>query len=93
MYIYRGLSGLDSALFAFYAMDFLRANLQPRRTPAVVSAVLALLAFVGKIVYEYCCSAAFFVDTNQSFVVVPLAHLIGGVTGIVIAMRGKLTLS
>lgn len=78
---YRGLSGIDSALFVLLAVTLLRHELAAgnRRTAGLGAAALAALA--AKIVFETATGAALFVAPQGEFVPVPLAHLIGGLAG------------
>lgn len=79
---YRGLSGLDSALFALLATTLLRDKLRHRQwLPA--SAIAALcLAFIAKIILEYATGTTLFVNApSAGFVPVPLAHLVGAAAG------------
>jgi rhomboid family GlyGly-CTERM serine protease len=73
---YRGLSGLDSALFVFVAASMLgTAGAAGRRRIGLV-----LAAFLAKIGFEIVTGAAVFVDAS-AFVPVPLAHLAGAACG------------
>lgn len=78
---YRGLSGLDSALFVLLAAGLIRRELVTgrRRTVALLGALL--LAFAAKVVLEAATGRALFVDASAAFVPVPLAHLVGGLCG------------
>lgn len=78
---YRGLSGLDSVLFGYVAADIFKlARADYRRGPAA-AAILAMILFVAKIVFELVTDRAFFVNNEAAFAPVPLAHLIGVVVG------------
>jgi rhomboid family GlyGly-CTERM serine protease len=82
---YRGLSGIDSALFTHYAI-ILHSDGRRFNRPLVrcISAGL-LLAFAAKLVYETASSNTLFVDSaTAGFVALPAAHLSGGITGFVI---------
>jgi rhomboid family GlyGly-CTERM serine protease len=77
---YRGLSGIDSALFVLLAVQLLRT------TPAVARIVtLALVAFVGKAIFEMLTGGTLFANPAGRFVPVPLAHLTGAVVGLACA--------
>jgi rhomboid family GlyGly-CTERM serine protease len=78
---YRGLSGIDSALFVLLAVTLLRE----RRSPL---AGLALAAFLAKAAWEVSTGSTLFTETQGAFVPVPLAHLIGGGWGLLIARIG-----
>jgi rhomboid family GlyGly-CTERM serine protease len=73
--VYRGLSGLDSALFAF-----LLVQLRSR------AALLFAIAFVAKIVFEMTTGAAFFAtNMGEGVVAVPVAHVAGAIVGTITA--------
>ena len=79
---YRGLSGLDSALFVTAALGLgqkLRADGRSTRGAAAIGSVAVLL---GKVGYELATGQALFVDAaSLGFVPVPLAHAVGGLAG------------
>jgi len=86
--IYRGLSGVDAALFAFLAFAVLADAVRhgwPGRT--WLSAGL-IVAFATKLVYEATTGATIFVDNGRDgFEVLVLAHLLGSATGAVVALH------
>ena len=75
---YRGLSGIDTALFVYMATELLLSAWRDRRlTPGLVSAAL-LIGFLAKLGYEMGTGQTLFVDSAASgFAVVTLAHSIG----------------
>jgi rhomboid family GlyGly-CTERM serine protease len=81
---YRGLSGIDSALFVLLAVALLR-----REGGGAAAGLpgLALLAFLARTVWEVSTGGALFADGAGSFVPVPLAHLLGGAWGVVVGTR------
>lgn len=81
---YRGLSGVDSALFVASTIVLLR-RARERSEPRVALVMVLLLAgFTLKVGFEAVSGATLFVDTAASgFVPVPLAHVVGGLCGIV----------
>ena len=87
---YRGLSGIDSALFVLLAVTLLRERLTQREDGWRIwsgAIVLALIAFVGKIVLELSTGTSVFANAaSGGFVPVPLAHLAGGTAGMVAAL-------
>ncbi len=88
---YRGLSGIDSALFAAFFAQLLRAAWRERSLLQAVVPVLALVAFVGKSAYELATGATLFVAESSVFTAVPLAHLVGaavGVGGLILSPQG-----
>ncbi len=80
---YRGLSGLDSALFALLVTDVLRDPSTPRR------GLIALVAvgFVAKLLIE-CSGTGVFVVT-ETFVPVPIAHAVGALVGLAMALKPR----
>lgn len=77
---YRGLSGIDSALFVLLAASLVRETRSPL-------AGLALAAFLGRSAWEVATGSPLFVEAD-GFVPVPLAHLIGGAWGMIAGMVG-----
>jgi len=83
---YRGLSGIDSTLFAWLAARlFQRAWSENHRLHITLSG-LALFGFAAKCIVETATGKAIFVDSvDAGFVPVPLAHLVGAAVGLVAA--------
>lgn len=80
---YRGLSGLDAALFTLLATRCLRGSAPAAR----VAGVLALVGFLGKVGWEISTGTPVFVSGlphDQGVFVVPAAHLLGGLAGWVV---------
>jgi rhomboid family GlyGly-CTERM serine protease len=84
---YRGLSGIDSALFSLLAFDLLRQQFRIGARPGVVVAIAGLLVlFIGKIVVEIVFGRTVFVGSSAARMVpAPQAHLAGIVAGLVCA--------
>jgi hypothetical protein len=81
MHLYRGLSGLDSALFALLCVSIAREHADDRRWVVVLAGLG--LAFLLKSAIELFSGAAVFVDTSSAgFAAVPLAHLLGAAVGL-----------
>lgn len=78
---YRGLSGIDSALFGFVLADVLAAGLRQRHRFSIFVGTLALAGFAAKCAYELTTGGTVFVDSAGSFAPVPLAHLLGLAAG------------
>jgi rhomboid family GlyGly-CTERM serine protease len=77
MQTYRGLSGIDSALFGLAWMMFVQHSRRYR-----MPLVLLGIAFLAKLLIETTTGRSIFVDsTAAQFVPVPLAHLVGFVVG------------
>ena len=81
--LYRGLSGIDSALFVFQAGWLVREALRERRCVAALLPTVALAGFAAKIGYELATGATLFVDSAAAgFAPLPLAHVIGAAVGL-----------
>jgi rhomboid family GlyGly-CTERM serine protease len=78
---YRGLSGVDSALFGYLAVDIFKlARAEGKRWSAAV-ACIAMALFTAKIFFELGTGQTLFVENTADFSPVPLAHLIGAIVG------------
>ena len=75
--IYRGLSGLDSALFSLLVIP----NLDKRFSLGVGF----LAAFLLKTAYEMATGATVFVSSSPDIASVPLAHAVGALTGMLLS--------
>jgi rhomboid family GlyGly-CTERM serine protease len=89
---YRGLSGIDSALFVLLAVDLLRGHARKSGQRGVATGVGAVLVlFVGKIAVELVSGQTVFVDSGAAGMVpVPLAHLAGAGAGFLCSVSFKL---
>ena len=82
---YRGLSGLDSALFGFIATRLgLEAYRKQQRKDLLIIGGF-FLAFVGKTLFEMLTARSVFVGTADLMVPVTLAHAIGAGIGMGVA--------
>lgn len=91
---YRGLSGLDSALFALVAVTRVRAAAAERAFGLIGLAAGLLMLFAAKLAFELATGACLFVDTaNSGFTPVPLAHAVGGGVGVVCGLVPERTRS
>jgi rhomboid family GlyGly-CTERM serine protease len=83
---YRGLSGVDSALFVLLAMDMIRRSVMEHDRPQTVILGGCLVAFMLKVGFELYTGSTVFVDSAHSGMEpLALAHVIGGGVGIVFA--------
>ncbi|MEX2114644.1 MAG: rhombosortase [Pirellulales bacterium] len=95
---YRGLSGLDSALFGF-AVPMVFVAARSRRESGVMLFVAALAAgFVAKVGWEFATGKTLFVDSSAAgFVPLPLVHAVGALVGFALwasrRTRGSIPLS
>jgi rhomboid family GlyGly-CTERM serine protease len=81
---YRGLSGLDTAIFALLAVSVFRESWERRQwhTVGLMSVLIAALA--AKIGFEAMTGGTWFVDSSRGgFQPVPLAHVVGALCGLV----------
>ena len=84
--LYRGLSGVDSALFILASVVWLRGAWRDRNLAFATVVVIALAGFIGKLVYEVTTGATLFVDSaGAGFVPLPLAHAVGAAVGAAVA--------
>ena len=83
---YRGLSGIDSTLFAWLAAGLLQWAWTERHRLLMTLIGLALFGFVTKCIVETTTGRTIFVDSiDAGFVPVPLAHLVGAGVGLLAA--------
>lgn len=80
MIYYRGLSGLDSAMFMLLLAIFYRRNTSLNNMQKMLYVFSAVL-FFGKSAYELTTGQALFVQSSGLFIPVPLAHLAGALVG------------
>ncbi len=79
---YRGLSGIDSALFVLLAASILKDSLATGRRFWAGATVVLLCGFVAKAAFEFLTAQTLFVDSAASGMVpIPLAHIVGGIVG------------
>ena len=84
---YRGLSGLDSALFTLLAAMIWRESRRTGRWKLGTVAIAAALGFLAKAAYESATGATLFVDSaNAGFIPLASAHLIGGAVGAIVGL-------
>ena len=83
---YRGLSGIDSAVFAYVAIALARDARAANRYSLVGLVGLLLAGFGAKMVYELATGNTLFVDSDRGrFTPLPLVHLVGAAVGLVLA--------
>ena len=86
MLTYRGLSGVDSALFAMLAATIAREQIASRNWRWVAAVALVCAGFGAKVWYETATGATFFCDSVAGdFAPIPMAHVIGAVLGLLFA--------
>jgi rhomboid family GlyGly-CTERM serine protease len=84
MTLYRGLSGIDSAFFMLLLVLLFRRKAAGNKLLHKIPYLLLGLLFIGKTVFELTTAQAFFVESSDLFIPVPLAHLGGAFTGWII---------
>jgi rhomboid family GlyGly-CTERM serine protease len=84
---YRGLSGIDSALFGFVVVCVIADGWRARHGFSLAVGGIALAGFAAKCVYELATQTTVFVAATETFAPVPLAHLIGLLAGAAVAQR------
>jgi rhomboid family GlyGly-CTERM serine protease len=87
---YRGLSGVDCALFGYVLAHALLRARQQRDRPMEVVTIAAGLLFVGKTFFEFASGQTVFAETHDAFVPVPLAHLIGFGAGLLAGTAARI---
>ena len=86
---YRGLSGIDSALFGLLAADVGRQRHREGDRTGTLVMGLFLLGLAGKIGLECLRGDNLFV-ADSSFVPLPWAHALGGLVGVALALGDSL---
>lgn len=82
---YRGLSGIDTALFGLLASHRLREAFDKRDTQGAIVNGLLLMAMVLKIIYELIWQHTLFAD-DSTFTPIASAHLVGAVIGVSVSL-------
>ncbi|MFQ5804118.1 MAG: rhombosortase [Candidatus Methylomirabilales bacterium] len=84
---YRGLSGIDSALYVLLAVTLLKDEVHGRQWRWVMALSGVLLLFIGKVGYEVATGGTIFVDSRAAYMVpVPLAHCVGAAVGMIVGL-------
>ncbi|MCX7049236.1 MAG: rhombosortase [Candidatus Sumerlaeota bacterium] len=82
MAVYRGLSGIDSALFVWVAIRIAQDQFHRREWMRMSIVVVVLAGFCFKVSYEFLTGATLFVQSNGIMTPVPLAHVAGAAIAI-----------
>ncbi len=89
---YRGLSGIDSALFILMAVTALEDAIRKRDLGWAIAVGLLSIGFIGKTIYEFTTGDTLFVDSQTAGMTpVVLAHVVGAVIGVATATIGRTT--
>jgi rhomboid family GlyGly-CTERM serine protease len=87
MTAYRGLSGVDSALFVLLAMELCSEGVSSHKPKEIVIAAVCLAGFLLKISFELVTETSVFVENLGSGTVgVPLAHVAGAAIGMLVGL-------
>jgi rhomboid family GlyGly-CTERM serine protease len=87
MATYRGLSGLDSALFAMLAGRIITEAFADRDWMRLSLAGLFSIGFAAKVGFELVTGTTLFVDsTAAGMTPVPVAHVVGGLVGLLFGL-------
>lgn len=78
---YRGLSGIDCALFGLIVTNLLKVGWRERHGFSLAVGVITLVGFASKCVFELATGDTVFVESTNAFAPVPLAHLLGFIAG------------
>ena len=81
---YRGLSGIDTALFALLCTSKLASGYREGCQRSIALFLSLLLAMWVKLLFEFSTGGVMFVR-NENFTPVPAAHLCGALTGMIVA--------
>lgn len=83
--VYRGLSGIDTGLFVWLAVDQIRIAWSRRDRTVLVGGTIAITALIGKLVFEAATGQTLFVDSS-TFTPLVQSHLAGAIAGAVIGV-------
>ncbi|MFK7821287.1 MAG: rhombosortase [Planctomycetaceae bacterium] len=85
---YRGLSGIDSALYALAACHLSAMGHREGDQVLKFVGILGWLAFVGKTIFELVSGGLLFVN-DSTFIPLPASHVAGAVVGTLVFAIGK----
>ncbi|MGD9127901.1 MAG: rhombosortase [Planctomycetia bacterium] len=87
---YRGLSGIDSAVFMLLAVTLLHESWARRDRGWILICTAMIIGFTAKAGFEFLTGTTLFVDAAEANMLpVPLAHLIGAAIGVLCAVPWK----
>ncbi len=84
--VYRGLSGIDTAIFSLLAAVLLRQMIAERQWQWVAGIAALLAGLMAKTGFELVTGSTLFVDSATAFVPLPLAHIIGAAVGMSVGL-------
>ena len=86
--VYRGLSGLDSALFGFLGAALIVSGIRTHNFGRVIIVAISFALFAAKLVVELNTGGAVFVrGLGGDVISIPLAHLVGLLVGALFGWR------
>ncbi len=85
MRLYRGLSGLDTALYALLVSQLCMGALREKDPQQAIVFIFLWLALWGKIAWEFLSGQVLFVQ-QLDFVPLPMAHAVGALVGSAVAL-------
>jgi|GEM_PF-794458 len=85
---YRGLSGIDTALFSLMATRLGAESLRRSDWSQAVLFATLLASLAAKVAYEFMTGGLLFVS-ELNFVPLPVAHLVGGIVGAFTPLAGR----
>ena len=84
MKTYRGLSGIDSALFGILAVRMGQGAITDRNWLRLGFICVIAAGFAAKVAFEVVTGSTLFVDSSAAGMIpIPLSHLVGGLVGLV----------
>lgn len=82
---YRGLSGIDTAIFVFAAALLIEESIQRKDRWSLGVYTVMLIGLIGKTVFELMSGGTLFVESS-GFTPVPVAHIAGAIAGALVVI-------
>lgn len=89
--LYRGLSGVDMAMFVLLALSLARRFAHKKQWARMVTAILLLLAITAKLAYEYFSGEMLFVAREGKGTLLFSAHIAGMLSGVICFLLRKIS--
>lgn len=86
MSLYRGLSGIASAVFVFGVVLMVLKSHATKDRFGFYLAALAGIFYFGKLLFEFITGHTLFVHAHGLFIPAPLVHMVGGGVGLLMAV-------
>ncbi len=87
MQLYRGLSGIDSALFTYFAISFIYSSLKKNNYYIAITGMSLMLILAAKTIFEINSGTNLFVS-SVNFVPVVTTHIAGISSGVLVFLLG-----